>query len=298
MMQTLGDSKGNDVSQTIVINGTLQEDIRRKPAEYNLNRESLIIRNGRVYIYTTASGKPRQYFILNYLLPETVKYDSGTKEIVYIKDGKRTVIGKSKKFLKIIPYIALRKNVKILSSPYDAKLIISPEQQKNKISAITTKKSHKDMDSILKEKCSQCHVIDYILTHKEWTEDDCLHVFSRLQAKKPMQLSKKEEKVIERFKAFQRGEISGEKIKKFSKLREMGRKDVRSIAENVFQNNCAPCHNPNKMGTITRRYPKRRCATIVQRMQEKDPTLYLEASSDALAEYLWQLKIRPTPSEK
>lgn len=282
-------------AQTIIINGTLQEDIKRKPFEYNLYQESLIIKNGRVYIYTTAAGMPRQYFILHYLLPETVKYDPETKEILYVKEGKRLVIGKSKKFLNIIPYIALRENVKILSSPYDAKLIITPEHEKNKMPVETTKETHKDMDSILKEKCSQCHVINYVLAHKEWTEDDCLHVFSRLQAKKPVQLSEKEVRMIEKFKAFQRGTVSAEEVRKLNKLRDMGKMDVRSIAENVFQNNCAPCHSPNKMETITQRYPKRRCATIVQRMQEKDPTLFLEASTDALTEYLWQLKIRPIP---
>ncbi len=288
-------SKGNVVAQAIVITGTLQEDIKRKPTEYNLHRESLIIKNGRVYIYTTAAGKTRQYFIMHYLLPETVKYDPKTKEIVCIKDGKRLVIGQSKKFLGIVPYIALRKNIKILSSPYDAKLVITPDEKVRSSEFGVRSYNHKDMYSILNEKCSQCHVINYILTRKEWTEDDCLHVFSRLQAKNPIPLSEKEARMIERFKAFQRGEVSAEKVRKFGKLREMGRRDVRSIAEIVFQNNCAPCHNPKEMETITRRYPKRRCATIAQRMQEKDPTLFLEASADALAEYLWQLKIRPTP---
>lgn len=285
----------NVFAQAIVINGTLQEDIKRKPFEYNLYQESIIIRNERVYIYTSAVGMSRQYYMLHYLLPETVKYDPQTKEIIYINDGKRLVIGQSKKFLNIIPYIALRKDVKILSSPYEAKLVITPEHEKNKMPVETTKETHKDMDSILNEKCSQCHVINYILTHKEWTEDDCLHAFSRLQAKKPVQLSEKEVRMIEKFKAFQKGTVSAEEVRKFSKLKEMGRSDVRSMAEIVFQNNCAPCHSPNKMETLTRRYPKRRCATIVQRMQEKDPTLFLEASADALTEYLWKLKIRPTP---
>ncbi|HHT9125471.1 MAG TPA: hypothetical protein ACFYD6_06580 [Candidatus Brocadiia bacterium] len=285
--------------RTIVINGALQEDIKRKPFEYNLYQESLIIRNGRVYIYTTATGMSRQYYVLHYLLPETVKYDSQTKEIVYIiKDGKRLIIGKSKKFLNIIPYIALRKEVKILSSPYDAKLVIAPEQEVLNSEFGVRSSDHGDMDSILKEKCSQCHVINYILAHKEWTEDDCLHVFSRLQAKKTIQLTEKEVRMIEKFKAFQRGAVSAEEVRKFDKLREMGRSDVRSIAEIVYQNNCAPCHSPSKMETITQRYPKRRCATIVQRMQEKDPTLFLEANTDALTEYLWQLKIRPTPDER
>lgn len=295
-VQTPKESKENVVARATVINGTLQDDIKRKPAEYNLYRESLIIRNERVYIYTTASGKPRQYFIMHYLLPETVKYDPETKEIAYVKDDKRIVIGTSKKFLKIIPYIALRENVKILSSPYDAKLVITPDKKVRSSEFGVRSSNHKDMDSMLREKCSQCHVIEYILTHKEWTEDDGLHVLSRLQAKKPFQLSEKELRLIDKFKVYQRVAVSGKEVRKFSKLREMGRRDVRSIAESVFQNNCAPCHSPDKMGTITRRYPKRRCATIVQRMQEKDPALYLEASADALAEYLWQLKIRPSSS--
>ncbi|HLG28884.1 MAG TPA: hypothetical protein VI387_01625, partial [Candidatus Brocadiales bacterium] len=92
----------NVFAQAIVINGTIQEDIKRKPFEYNLYQESIIIRNERVYIYTAAVGMSRQYYMLHYLLPETVKYDPQTKEIIYINDGKRLVIGQSKKFLNII----------------------------------------------------------------------------------------------------------------------------------------------------------------------------------------------------
>jgi hypothetical protein len=47
------------------------------------------------------------------------------------------------------------------------------------------------------------------------------------------------------------------------------------------------------MENISLLYSKRRCKNIVDRMKEKEPSLFLNKDMDELAGYLWEIKLRP-----
>ena len=278
----------------IEIPGILQDKEKTLPQDYKLVQESLIVKDGRVYIYVWYKETHSTSILKRFLLPDTVKYDENREEIVYVDEsGDRIPVGTAKKFLGLIPYIALSEGVKILSSPYETKLYVPVEEEGVFVKKLAKGVRRKDMDTKLSEKCSQCHVLEYIYSHREWSEEDCLHVFNRLKLKGPIPLTEDEQRLIGKFLAYQRGEIKKEDIEKFKELHEIGRKDVTDITKQVYDTTCAPCHSPDKAEEITSKYSKKRCATIVSRMQEKDPSLILEADTDSLAAYLWDLKMRP-----
>ena len=102
-----------------------------------------------------------------------------------------------------------------------------------------------------------------------------------------------EQKIIDLFKKYQIGEIDKGKLAEFKSLKQIGEKDVANIAENVYMNNCVPCHNPSKITDVSLLYSKRRCKSIVDRMKEKEPSLFLQKDMDRLAGYLWEIKLRP-----
>jgi hypothetical protein len=277
----------------IEIPGALQ-DKKSSPQDYKLVQESLIIKDGRVYIYVWYKQTHSAAVLKRFLLPYTIGYDEGKEEIFYVDEGGgRIPVGHSKKFLGLIPYIALCKGVKILSSPYEAKLYVPVEEEGVFVKRLKRGGRRKDMDTKLSEKCSQCHVLEYIYSHKEWSEEDCLHVFNRLKRKGPVPLTEDEQRLINKFLAYQRKEIKMEDVKEFKELHAIGRKDVKDVAKEVYNTTCAPCHSPDKAEEITSKYSKKRCASIVSRMQAKDPSLILEADTDSLATYLWELKMRP-----
>ena len=60
-----------------------------------------------------------------------------------------------------------------------------------------------------------------------------------------------EQKIIDLFKKYQLGEIDKGKLAEFKSLKEIGEKDVANIAENVYMNNCVPCHNPSKITDVS-----------------------------------------------
>lgn len=277
----------------IEIPGILQDE-KASPQDYKLVQESLIVKDGKVYIYVWYKETHSSSTLKRFLLPDTIRYDESLEEIFYVDEsGGRILVGHSKKFLGLIPYIALGTSVKILSSPYEAKLYIPVEEEGVFVKRLQSGVRRKDMDTKLSEKCSQCHVLDYIYSHKEWNEEDCLHVFNRLKMKGPVPLTEDEQRLIGKFLAYQRKEIKKEDVKEFKELHEIGRKDVKDLAKQVYDTTCAPCHSPDKAEEIISKYSKKRCATIVSRMQEKDPSLILEADTDSLAAYLWDLKMRP-----
>lgn len=278
----------------IEIPGVLQDKEKTLPQDYKLVQESLIVKDGKVYIYVWYKETHSASILKRFLLPNTVKYDENREEIVYLDEsGDRLPVGHSKKFLGLIPYIALSEGVKILSSPYEAKLYVPVEEEGVFVKKLAKGMRIKDMEGKLSEKCSQCHVLDYIYSHKEWSEEDCLHVFNRLKMKGPIPLTEDEQRLINKFLAYQRKEIKKEDVEKFKELHEIGKKDVKDIARDVYDTTCAPCHRLDKAEEIISKYSKKRCATIVQRMQERDPSLILEADTDSLATYLWDLKMRP-----
>ena len=189
-------------SQNYIINGTLQNKDNGKGLMNSIVwRESLIIKDKRVYIHVVLSEGARhiadrkRYKNRWYLLPKEVVYDDASKRIYYYGDNAETEVGRKKRFLGLMPYISLAEGVKIVSSPTDAKLLISLD-----------------------------------------------------------------------------------------------------MTEKVYTNNCVPCHNPSKMENISLLYSKRRCKSIVDRMKEKEPSLFLSTDMDKLAGYLWEIKLRPYES--
>ncbi|MHC4453483.1 MAG: hypothetical protein ACYSWS_02180, partial [Planctomycetota bacterium] len=221
-----------------------------------------------------------------------VVYDDASKRIYYYGDNAEAEVGRKKRFLGFMPYISLAEGVKIVSSSTDAKLLISFNNNDQGIleSVIHSEES---MEVTLSKKCGQCHILEYIFSHKDWVEEDILHAFNRMQMDEEERFTKDEQKIIDLFKKYQLGDLDKGKLAKFKSLREIGKKDVIDMTEKVYTNNCMPCHNPSKMDNISLMYSKRRCKTIVDRMKEKEPSLFLHTDMDELAGYLWEIKLKP-----
>ncbi|MFQ5862479.1 MAG: hypothetical protein ACE5IC_05090 [Candidatus Brocadiales bacterium] len=290
-------------SETYVINGSLE---KRGQKIYTGNsivrKESLIIRDERLYIQVILDEGARRLAEFNhkrhkemlYVLPEEVVYDSVSKRVFYYKGNTEIEIGREKSFLGFMPYIALAEGVKIISSPTDAKLLISVNRDSQGV-PISGMYSEGDMEATLSKKCGQCHILEYIYTHKKWVEEDILHAFNRMQMEEE-QFTENEQEIIDLFKEYQRGAIDKRALAEFKLLKEIGKKDVTDFTQGVYTNNCVPCHNPLEISDVSLLYSKRRCKSIVERMKEKEPSLFLHADMDRLASYLWETKLRPKRS--
>jgi DNA repair protein RadC len=149
------------------------------------------------------------------------------------------------------------------------------------------------MEVTLSEKCGQCHILEYIFSHQKWVEEDVLHAFNRMQMDERESFTEEEQDIIDLFKEFQLGDLNKGKLSEFASLKGIGEKDVIDMTEKVYTNNCVPCHNPSKMEKISLQYSKARCKNIVDRMREKEPTLFLDTDMDRLANYLWEIKSKP-----
>ena len=287
-------------SQNYVINGAPENKGRDTEAKDSIVRtESLIMRDKRVLIRIVldegarALTNHKRYREAVYLLPDKVVYDEASKHIFYYTDNTEVEIGRVKSFLGLMPYIALADGVTIVSSPTDAKLLISRNSDVKMAAKLPIPTEKAGMEATLSKKCSQCHVLDYIYSHKNWVEEDVLHAFNRLQMEKEEPFTADEQKIIELFKRYQRGEIDKGKLAEFESLKHLGERDVANVAENVYMNNCVPCHSPSKIKDVSLLYSKRKCKSIVDRMKEKEPTLFLQTDMDSLAGYLWEIKLRP-----
>ncbi len=287
-------------SQSYVINGVLEN--KEKEAEVKdciVRTESLIMRDKRVLIHVVFDEGARnitnhkRYREALYLLPDKVVYDEASKHIFYYTDNTEIEVGRVKSFLGLMPYIALADGVTIVSSPTDAKLLIARNSDTNMVEKPPIPTEKAGMEATLSKKCSQCHILEYIYSHKNWVEEDMLHAFNRLQMEKEERFTADEQKIIELFKRYQKGEIDKGKLAEFESLKQLGERDVASVAENVYMNNCVPCHSPSKIKDVSVLYSKRRCKSIVDRMKEKEPTLFLQTDMDSLAGYLWEIKLRP-----
>ncbi len=285
-------------AQDYVINGVLEDRNLEAVKDSIVRRESLVIKDHRVYIQLMLDEGARnianhkRYKEISYLLPKEVVYDEASKHIFYYRDNREIEIGRVKSFLGFMPYIALSKGVAIVSSPTDAKLIVSLDKDNQRISASVVH-SEESMEVTLNKRCGQCHILEYIFSHKNWTEEDVIHAFNRLQMEKEEKFTEDERKIIDVFKKYQRGEIDKGKLTEFKSLKQIGEKDVVDFTEGVYMNNCVPCHNPSKMTDVSLLYSKRRCKSIVDRMKEKEPSLFLQKDIDSLAGYLWEIKLRP-----
>lgn len=264
-----------------------------------IRKESLAIKDKRVYIQLLLDEGIRNITNrkrlrnLTFLLPADVVYDDVSRRIFYYKGGTETEIGRVKSFLGFMPYIALADGVRILSSPTDAKLLVSLNKD-NQWIPDTIIHSEAGMEETLGKKCGQCHVLEYVFSHKNWSEEDVLHAFNRMQMEKEESFTENEQRIINLFKEYQRGTVDKEKLAEFKTLRQIGRKDVIDVTENVYMNNCVPCHSPSKMVDISSLYSKQRCKSIIDRMKEKEPSLFLRTDTDRLASFLWETRLRPS----
>jgi hypothetical protein len=285
-------------SQTYVVSGVLGNGVQATHVrDCVVRKKSLAIKEDRVYIQLLIDQGARKitekerYKNLSFLLPKEIEYDDGSKRIFYYVDNKEIEVGRVKSFLSFMPYIALARGVTILSSPTDAKLLISVDKATQGIPD-TIIRSEEGMEDTLSKKCGQCHILEYIFSHKKWVEEDILHAFNRMQMEEEQKFTEEEQKIIDLFKKYQKGELDKERLAEFKSLREIGRKDVADITENVYMNNCVPCHEPAKMTDVSLLYSKRRCKSIVDRMKEKEPSLFLQTDMDRLASFLWETKLR------
>lgn len=286
-------------SQNYVVNGLLEKNDQGISVKDSIvRRESLIIKDKRVYIQIIIDEGARnitnhkRYKEITYLLPREVTYDDVSKCIYYYKENDEIEVGRVKSFFGLMPYIGLVEGVKIVSSPTDAKLLISVEGD-NQGFPKSVIHSEEGMEITLSRKCGQCHILEYIFSHKKWVEEDILHAFNRMQMEEEERFTEDEQKIIDLFKKYQKGEIDKGKLSEFKSLKQIGEKDVANIAGNVYMNNCVPCHNPSKITDVSLLYSKRRCKSIVERMKEKEPSLFLQKDMDSLAGYLWEIKLRP-----
>ncbi len=286
-------------SQNYIINGSLQDSGKGEEIESGtVWRESLIIKEKRVYIQIVLNKGARniadrkRYKNRLFLLPKEVVYDDVSRCIYYYGDNVETEVGRQKKFLGIMPYISLSEGVRIVSSATDAKLLISSDNDDHALMESVIH-SEESMEVTLSEKCGQCHILEYIFSHKKWVEEDILHAFNRMQMDDVETFTEEEKKIIDLFKEFQLGDLDRGKLSEFASLKGIGEKDVIDMTEKVYTNNCVPCHNPSKMEKISLQYSKARCKSIVDRMREKEPTLFLDTDMDKLANYLWEIKSKP-----
>ena len=285
--------------QNYIINGILEKKGQGIEIKDSIvRRESLIIKDKRVYVQLILDEGARnitnhkRYKEITYLLPKEVTYDEVSKCIYYYTDNSEIEVGRVKSFFGFMPYIGLVEGVTIVSSPTDAKLVISLNRDSQGIPKSVIH-SEESMEITLSKKCGQCHILEYIFSHKKWVEEDILHAFNRMQMEKEERFTVDEQKVIDLFKKYQKGEIDKGKLAEFKSLKQIGEKDVANIAENVYMNNCVPCHNPSKITDVSLLYSKRRCKSIVDRMKEKEPSLFLQKDMDRLANYMWEIKLRP-----
>lgn len=285
-------------AQNYVVNGILENKNHEVVKDSIVRKEFLVIKDRRVYIQLLLDEGARnitdhkRYKDMSYLLPKEVTYDEMSKRIFYYVDNMEIEIGKVKSFFGFMPYIALSKGIKIISSPTDAKLVISLDRNNNSVLASVIH-SEEGMEVTLNKKCGQCHILEYIFSHNNWTEEDIIHAFNRLQMEKEERFTGDEQKIINLFKKYQRGEIDKAKLEEFKSLKHIGENDVADFTEGVYMNNCVPCHKPSKMTDVSLLYSKKRCKSIVDRMKEKEPSLFLQTDVDSLASYLWEIKLRP-----
>ncbi|GAN34429.1 MAG: hypothetical protein DYG83_06130 [Candidatus Brocadia sp. AMX2] len=286
-------------SQNYVVNGISEKNNQEIAVKDSIVRkESLIIKDKRVYIRLVLDEGARnianhkRYKERLYVLPKEVVYDEISRRIFYYRDNTEIEIGREKSFFGLMPYIALAEGITIISSPTDAKLLISANKDDKGILKSVIH-SEENMEATLSKKCGQCHILEYIFSHKNWVEEDILHVFNRMQMEKEERFTQDEQEIIDLFKKYQKGEIDKGKLAEFESLKEISKKDVADFTEGVYMNNCVPCHNPLKISDVSLLYSKRRCKSVVDRMKEKEPSLFLQKDMDSLAGYLWEIKLRP-----
>ncbi|MCQ4575077.1 MAG: hypothetical protein NOU37_07525 [Candidatus Brocadiales bacterium] len=285
-------------SENYVINGSLQtKGKKRHIVNTNVRSESLLIKGNKVYIrvfldvgarHIGDTSRTKEWL---YLLPKDVVYDEVSKRIFYYKNNSEIEIAREKSFLGFMPYMALADGVKVMSSPTDAKLLVSLGKSDRSV-PVPGLSPEDGMEESLNKKCGQCHVLEYIYSHEEWIEEDVLHAFNRMQMEK-QKFTKKQQEIIDLFKEYQKGEIDEGHLAEFKLLKEIAEKDVVDFTKGVYKSNCVPCHNQSEISDVSAQYTSRRCKSVIERMKEKKPSLFLNADTDRLASQLWEIKLTP-----
>lgn len=288
-------------AKTIEITGQPEEPFTEYLHEYDALEETLIIKDGRIYISARfrdssadiGSGVYTRHYINNFLLPDTVKFDKKSGELFYAGDEGRTSIGSRKLVLGFFPRVVLRENVKIITSPYDARLIIMYPAELRRAGE---EPSTRDMiENLLSQRCTQCHTVNYILEKPgDWTNENWLHVLHRMQSKGPALLSKDEAEAIAQYLAFQKKEIRAkeirepEQVKKLKQTYLLKETDVKLFEKNK----CIKCHTIDRVLVMHRSRPwsKERWTDIIKRMKEKDPEIMEEIDVEEVVDFLYELK--------
>lgn len=286
--------------ETYIINGNPEKKgPKTRAVTSNIRNESLIIKDTRLYIRVVVDVGTRHLGDFQdgrlketlYRLPKDLVYDEVSKRIFYYKDDSEIEIGREKSFLGFMPYIALAEGVKIMSSPTDAKLLVSLNRNDQE-APVAGIHAEEGMDETLTEKCGQCHILEYIFSHEEWLEEDILHAFNRIQMNRET-FTEDNQKIIDQFKEFQKGAIDEGHLAEFKVLKEIAETDVIDFTKGVYKSSCVPCHDTSNISDVSALYTKRRCKSVIERMKEKEPSLFLQADTDRLASYLWEIKLRP-----
>ncbi|MHC4270196.1 MAG: hypothetical protein ACYSTS_17275 [Planctomycetota bacterium] len=294
-------------AKTLEITGQPEEPFNQHLLEYDVLEENLIIKNGRIYIATRfrdssadiGSRVYTRHYFNNFLLSGAVKLDEESGEIYYIGDEGRISIGKRKKVFGLFNRVKLKENIKIITSPYVARLVITyqPEQLLSSKESLMAKFSKRNeiIEALLSRTCTQCHTIDYILEKPNtWTNEDWLHVLHRMQAKGPALLSKEEVGIMSEYLTFQRNELKGYAIKKPDKLTNLKQTYLlKDTDTKLFEKNkCVKCHTIDRVIVMHRARPwsKEKWISIIKRMKEKDPEIITEIDIEELVEFLYELK--------
>jgi len=294
-------------AKTLEITGQQEEPFDEYIIEYDVLEENITIKNERIFIETRfrdssadiGSRVYTRHYFNNFQLPDSIKLDKQSGEIYYTGDEGRISIGKRRKVLGLFSRVKLKDNIKTITSPYEAKLVITYQQEQylSRKESLMEKFSIRDemLETLLSKTCTQCHTIDYILEKPEtWTNEDWLHVLHRMQAKGPALLSKEEIDFISEYLTFQRNKLRGYEIKKPDKLKELKKVYLLTKADTKLfeKNKCRNCHTIDRVLVMHRARPwsQEKWISIIKQMKKKDPETMKEVNIEALVKFLYELK--------
>jgi hypothetical protein len=294
-------------AKTLEITGQQEVPFDEYINEYDVLEENIIFKNEKIFIATRfrdssadiGSRVYTRHYFNNFQLPDSIKLDKKSGEIYYTGDEGRISIGKRRKVLGLFSRVKLKDNIKIITSPYEAKLVINYQQEQylSRKKTLMEKFSIRDemLESLLSRTCTQCHTIDYVLEKPEtWTNEDWLHVLHRMQAKGPALLSKEEIDIMSDYLTFQRNKLKGYEIKKPDRLKELKKVYLLTKADTKLfeKNKCINCHTIDRVLVMhhARPWSQEKWISIIKQMEKKDPEIMKEVNVEELVMFLYELK--------
>lgn len=285
--------------KSVEIVGRPEEPFAASVDEYDVLEEGLVIRDGNVYISIRfrdssadiGSTVYTRHYINDFLLsPDDVKFDKRRGEVFYAGDRGKIGIGKIKRILGLFTRVILYDNVKIITSPYDARLVVSYED------SFEAQLSTREMvEILLSQRCTQCHTADYIFNeHRGWTDDDWLHVLHRMQSKGPALLSNDEVEVLAQYLAYQRDDLRVDEIKEPERIKRLKQRylPTEEYVKLFEKNKCVNCHTIGRVLVIlhARPWSREKWTGIITEMQKKDPKIAHEINVKEVVDFLYKLK--------